>query len=589
MPNDPHLDVRGLSVRYGLAPPALMDVSIQVPVGGVVALLGSNGAGKTTFLRALGGLLPFHGGRITQGEIRLEGDLVDRTSPAKLVRRGLAQVMEGRRIFAELSVEENLNAGAVTVQNRQQAEAVKAEILETFPVLAERIDARAGYLSGGEQQMLAIARALMSSPKLLLMDEPSLGLAPLIVERIAEIVVNLNLSGTSVLLVEQNAAMALSTADYAYVLQNGRLLLHGPVAELRDAPEVRDLYLGRTSGEEGSDGERAGAPVAAPPEPPVSPEKPPAVGPEPVASPTEPPPAAVPPVAPPASPAASPVSAPSAPPAPPQSDAHPLLEIEGVSLSFAGVLALSEVSFKVRKGELLALIGPNGAGKTSVFNCISGVYRPQRGAIHLEGRSLVGLRPFRIAASGVARTFQNLGLFETLDVMENLMLGRHVRMKSGLLAGSVWFGRARREEVVNRRHCAELVELLDLHPYVGRPVGLLPYGVQKRIEIGRALAAEPRLLLLDEPVAGMTGEESEHAAELLGRIRTEMGLTILLVEHHLSLVMRTADRVAAMNFGAVIASGTPEEVAAHPAVVEAYLGAASDAAADAAAQAAQPS
>ena len=547
MPNDPHLDVRGLSVRYGLAPPALMDVSIQVPVGGVVALLGSNGAGKTTFLRALGGLLPFHGGRITQGEIRLEGDLVDRTSPAKLVRRGLAQVMEGRRIFAELSVEDNLNAGAVTAQNRQQTEVVKAGILETFPVLAERLNARAGYLSGGEQQMLAIARALMSSPKLLLMDEPSLGLAPRIVERIAEIVVNLNRSGTSVLLVEQNAAMALSTADYAYVMQNGRLLLHGPVDELRDAPEVRDLYLGRTSGGEGSVGEPPAAPAAAaqpaaPSGPLVAPEKLPAV-------------------------------------APPQSDAPPLLEIEGVSLSFSGVLALSEVSFKVRKGELLALIGPNGAGKTSVFNCISGVYRPQRGAIHLEGRSLIGLRPFRVAASGVARTFQNLGLFETLDVMENLMLGRHVRMKSGFLAGSVWFGRARREEVVNRRHCAELVELLDLHPYVGRPVGLLPYGVQKRIEIGRALAAEPRLLLLDEPVAGMTGEESEHAAELLGRIRTEMGLTILLVEHHLSLVMRTADRVAAMNFGAVIASGTPEEVAAHPAVVEAYLGAAGDAAA----------
>ncbi len=564
MPNDPHLDVRGLSVRYGLAPPALMDVSIQVPVGGVVALLGSNGAGKTTFLRALGGLLPFHGGRITQGEIRLEGDLVDRTSPAKLVRRGLAQVMEGRRIFAELSVEENLDAGAVTVQNRQQTEAVKAEILETFPVLAERLNARAGYLSGGEQQMLAIARALMSSPKLLLMDEPSLGLAPRIVERIAEIVVNLNRSGTSVLLVEQNAAMALSTADYAYVLQNGRLLLHGPVAELRDAPEVRDLYLGRTSGEEGSDGEPTGAPAsAAPPAPapsaPAAPEK------QAVAAP-----------------------APSALPAPPQSDAPPLLEIEGVSLSFAGVLALSEVSFKVRKGELLALIGPNGAGKTSVFNCISGVYRPQQGAIHLEGSSLIGLRPFRIAASGVARTFQNLGLFETLDVMENLMLGRHVRMKSGFLAGSVWFGRARREELVNRRHCAELVELLDLHPYVGRPVGLLPYGVQKRIEIGRALAAEPRLLLLDEPVAGMTGEESEHAAELLGRIRTEMGLTILLVEHHLSLVMRTADRVAAMNFGAVIASGTPEEVAVHPAVVEAYLGAAGDAAARVTAQPTQP-
>lgn len=250
----------------------------------------------------------------------------------------------------------------------------------------------------------------------------------------------------------------------------------------------------------------------------------------------------------------------------------PLLEVEGVDLSFSGVHALAEVSFDVRSGELLALIGPNGAGKTSVFNCISGVYRPQRGAIRFEGRSLLGMRPFRIASAGVARTFQNLGLFETLDVMENLMLGRHVRMKSGIPSGVVWFGRARREEVVHRRHCAELLELLDLHPYVGRPVGLLPYGVQKRIEIGRALAAEPRLLLLDEPVAGMTGEESEHAAELLSRIRAEMSLTILLVEHHLNLVMRTADRVAAMNFGAVIAAGTPEEVAVHPEVVEAYLG-----------------
>ncbi len=247
MPNDPHLDVRGLSVRYGLAPPALIDVSIQVPAGGLVALLGANGAGKTTLLRALSGLLPFHGGRVTQGEIRISGADASRASPANLVRRGLAQVMEGRRIFAELSVEENLNSGAVTVRNRRQAESVKREILETFPLLAERLKARAGYLSGGEQQMLAIARALMSSPRLLLMDEPSLGLAPRIVERIAEIVADLNRSGTSVLLVEQNAAMALSTADYAYVLGNGRLLLHGPVAELRDASEVRDLYLGRAS------------------------------------------------------------------------------------------------------------------------------------------------------------------------------------------------------------------------------------------------------------------------------------------------------------------------------------------------------
>ena len=256
----------------------------------------------------------------------------------------------------------------------------------------------------------------------------------------------------------------------------------------------------------------------------------------------------------------------------PAAGAAPLLRLDGVSLSFGGLVALEGVSFDVAGGEFLALIGPNGAGKTSLFNCISGVYRPQQGSVLLEGADLVGMRPSRVAAAGVARTFQNLALFENLDVIENLMLGRHTLMRTGLLAGAVWVGRARREEVRHRRRCGELVDFLDLGGYVGRPVGLLPYGIRKRIEIGRALAAEPRLLLLDEPVAGMTRAEQEETGALLGAVRVELGLTMLLVEHHLHLVMELADRVVAMNFGAVIASGGPEAVANHPAVVEAYLG-----------------
>ena len=252
----------------------------------------------------------------------------------------------------------------------------------------------------------------------------------------------------------------------------------------------------------------------------------------------------------------------------------PLLRVDGVSLSFGGLKALDDVSFSVRPGELVALIGPNGAGKTSMFNCISGVYRPERGALLFSETDLVGMRPSRIAAGGVARTFQNLALFENLDVIDNLMLGRHTLMRTGLLAGAVWLGRARREEIRHRRRCAELVDFLDLGAHVGRPVGLLPYGVQKRIEIGRALAAEPRLMMLDEPVAGMTRSERTETGELLSGIRAELGLTMLLVEHHMQLVMDVADRVVAMNFGAVIASGAPETVANHPAVVEAYLGAA---------------
>ena len=252
----------------------------------------------------------------------------------------------------------------------------------------------------------------------------------------------------------------------------------------------------------------------------------------------------------------------------------PQLRVDGVSLSFGGLQALDDVSFSVRPGELVALIGPNGAGKTSMFNCVSGVYRPERGTLLFEEADLVGMRPSRIAAAGVARTFQNLALFENLDVVDNLMLGRHTLMRTGLLAGAIWLGRARREEVRHRRRCAELVDFLGLGGYVGRPVGLLPYGVQKRIEIGRALAAEPRLLMLDEPVAGMTRAERDETGELLSGIRAEMGLTMLLVEHHMHLVLEVADRVVAMNFGAVIASGEPEAVSNHPAVVEAYLGAA---------------
>ena len=259
-----------------------------------------------------------------------------------------------------------------------------------------------------------------------------------------------------------------------------------------------------------------------------------------------------------------------------QADPAPVLVVDGLTLSFGGVKALVGVTFDVQPGELLALIGPNGAGKTSLFNCVSGVYRPERGTLLFDGSSLIGERPSRIAAAGVARTFQNLALFENLDVVDNLMLGRHTLMRTGLVAGAVWFGRARREEVVHRRQCAEIVDFLGLGSYVGRPVGLLPYGVQKRVELGRALAAEPRLLLLDEPVAGMSRGEREEMGGILRDIRAQLAVTMLLVEHHMHLVMDVADRIVAMNFGAVIATGSPSMVANHPDVVAAYLGAAGD-------------
>jgi branched-chain amino acid transport system ATP-binding protein len=517
MPSDAALlEVSDLSVSYAGAVQALRDVSLAVPEGAVVAVLGNNGAGKSTLLRAVSGTLAAQRGAIDGGQIRFDGERLSGRDPADVVRAGVVQVPEGRRIFADLTVEENLRAGGLAARDREARAAARARAYDLFPILRERRTQAAGLMSGGEQQMLAIGRALMAEPRLLLLDEPSLGLAPRVVEQIAEVVTEINRQGTTVMLVEQNAAMALRISQLAFVLEVGRVSVSGPAEELARSEEIRDRYLG-------VGGDRS-APVPA------------------------------------AAPAAS--------------DARGTRElvVEGLTVRFGGIAALSDVSFAVAPGSMHALIGPNGAGKSTCLNVLSGVYAATEGTARYGDRELTGLRPHLVSGLGVSRTFQNISLSPSETVEGNLLLARHRLTRAGFLSTGLRLPGARHERAEQRARVREVAAIVGLEDRMGQLVRTLPYGDRKRVELARALCAEPGLLLLDEPVAGMTHDESTAMADAISVARRELGISMLVVEHDMAFVMRIADRVTVLDFGRRIADGPPDEVQRDPEVQRAYLG-----------------
>ncbi len=249
-----------------------------------------------------------------------------------------------------------------------------------------------------------------------------------------------------------------------------------------------------------------------------------------------------------------------------------LMEVRNITLRFGGVVAIKDISFNIREGEIRAIIGPNGAGKSSMLNVINGFYHPQEGEIWFRGAKRGAMRPHEIAHLGIARTFQNIALFKGMSTLDNIMTGRFTHMKQGLIAQALWKGPAEREEIENRAKVERIIDFLEIQHIRKKPVGSLPYGLQKRVELGRALAAEPKLLLLDEPMAGMNVEEKEDMSRFILDVNDEFGTTIALIEHDMGVVMDISDRVVVLDYGQKIGDGTPDEVRRDQAVIDAYLG-----------------
>lgn len=509
---------RNVDVEYD-GVQVLFDVDFDVQEGDIIGLLGTNGAGKSTLLRAISGTQEASGGAIV-----FDGRDITHMPPHEIATRHVITMPGGRGVFPGLSVKENVLLGTWLTDEKEVKNRL-SEVYRIFPILKERQNANAGSLSGGEQQMLALAQAFLSQPRLLMIDELSLGLSPAVVQQLIEIIRAIHATGVTVILVEQSVNVALTLAEKAIFMEKGEIRFFGKTADLLRRPDIlRAVYV------KGAGALTGGAPATA-----LKSER------EKRQYEIE--------------------------------RARPVLEIQEVSKSYGGIKAVDRVSFDLREGEALGIIGPNGAGKTTLFDLISGYQIPDGGRIRLDGLDVTGLRADERANKRLVRRFQDARLFPSLTTYENLLvsLDRKLDIRSTVIT-ALQLPQVRASERRVRVRADRLLDLLELGAYRDKFVKELSTGLRRIVDLACVLATEPRVLLLDEPSSGIAQAEAEGLAALLRRVRFETGCSMLIIEHDMPLISAISDELIAMHEGRVLFRGAPQEVLENEQVVESYLG-----------------
>jgi branched-chain amino acid transport system ATP-binding protein len=514
------LKCTGIDVSYGPVQ-ILFGVDLEVKRGEVVALLGTNGAGKSTLLKAICGLKA-----PKAGTVELMGEDITGLSADIVADKGAALMPGGKGIFPTLTVAENLRLASWLIKDDpQRVKEAKAEVLDLFPILAERSGQLAGDLSGGEQQMLALGGALMTSPELLMIDELSLGLAPTIVARLLEVVDEIHRRGTTIIVVEQSVNVALNLAERAVFMEKGEFRFTGPTRELLDRPDIlRSVFIAGAKADEQD--EKQGSSAAQPTR---------------VSTIAE--------------------------------DARSVLQCRGVTKRFGGITAVDSVDVDLRDGEIIGLIGHNGAGKTTLMDCISGFLKIDGGRIGIQGLDVTEWQPHERARAGLGRSFQDARLYPSLTVAETIAVARERHLANhDIMASTLGLPASYEVEMDIAMKVEELIDLMGLGAYREKLTGELSTGSRRIVDLACILAQGPSVLMLDEPSGGVAQKETEALGPLLLRVRERTGCSILVIEHDMPLLSSICDQLIALETGAIIATGTPDEVLSHPAVIESYLG-----------------